>query len=361
MVKDNSKVGKAGPTGYGSALASYWPGLALIIGIGTVGLAMRNPVPKVRLAPPPPGWTRFPETGASICLEIKGDQVYVGGKSGLWILSRKSNGSAQRVRLPVDTIHIRSIACASDGTLWIGHTEGLIQMKGGAFRQWTKADGLPGSRVNCVREVKGRIVAGTSGGLVEFFDGRWVRPPYANQLASKVVSVICGTENGDLWIGSSSDLNGGLSRVHANGVQTWRIQDGLPHSYVQDILALNRRAVWVATGQYESGGAVLIDAKPGKAAIAKTLAKGDGLAGNKVRSIGQDASGAIWFGSENDGLAIIDHGNSIVLTVDDGLPHNEVTCICKDIDGNMWLATLNGVVKIEKPAVARIKAGAMTK
>jgi len=339
-------------------LVALWPGAALLVGIVAVGFAMRAPAPKSKLAPAPIGWTRFTETGVNVCLAISGDHVFTGGKTGLWRIDRSSSGPVTRIKLPVDPIHVRSLECASDGSLWIGHVDGLIQMKGSAFRQYTKADGLPGSRVNCIREIGGRMMAGTSGGLAELVDGKWVQPAFGGQLASKVVNVICQSGNGDLWVGSSSDPNGGLSRIHGNNVQVWRAKDGLPHPYVQDILPVDNQSVWVATGQFEVGGAVLIETAGGKASIKRRLLKSDGLAGNKVRSLGADKGGALWFGSENDGLAVFGQKNSAVWTVSNGLPHNEVTSIRRDSDGNMWLTTLNGIVRIDRDATGRMAEGA---
>jgi ligand-binding sensor domain-containing protein len=231
-------------------------------------------------------------------------------------------------------------------------------MKGSAFREFSRADGLPGSRVNCVREIDGRMMVGTSGGLAEWIDGKWVQPGFSRRLASKVVNVICQGNGGDLWVGSSSDPNGGLSRVHGDTVQVWRARDGLPHPYIQDILPVGDRGVWVATGQFEVGGAVLMETNQDRASIKKRLTKRDGLAGNKVRSLGLYEGGELWFGSENDGLAVFSPENSAVWTVKNGLPHNEVTAIRRDSEGNMWLTTLNGAVRIDRDAAKRMAEGA---
>lgn len=343
--------------GFIARALAVWPGVAVVVAVVAIGLAMRSPAPNTELAPAPSGWTRFTETGANICLAVHGDDVLVGGKTGLWKIDRKSNDPAQKVKLPVDPIHIRSLECASDGSLWIGHLDGLIEMKDGQFRQWSKSDGLPGSRVNCIREIRGRMIAGTSGGLVELVDGKWMKPAYADKLASKVVNVICPGDDDDIWIGSSSDPKGGLSRVRGNDVQVWRAKDGLPHPYVQDMLAVPGHSVWVATGQFEVGGVAIFENQGKKAGLVKTISKRDGLAGQKARSLSIDSSGAFWIGSESNGLAIDDKGRFGLWTVKGGLPHNEITAIRSDQDGNMWLATLNGAVRIDKEAANRMKEG----
>lgn len=338
----------------GKVLA-LWPGVAVVAGIAAIGFTMRAPAPKVALVPAPIGWTRFSETGANICMAIRGDDVYIGGKTGLWHLSRSTDGSAIRVVLPVDLIHIRSIECTRDGSVWIGHLDGLIQMKESKFVQWSKDDGLPGSRVNCIHEIGGRMMAGTSGGLVELVGGKWTKPAYADQLASKVVNSICEGANGDVWIGSSSDPKGGLNWVHGGKVKVWRAKDGLPHPYIQDIKAMNPNEIWVATGQFDAGGVAVFRVEGGQARMISTIEKSDGLAGAKARSLGKDKDGGGWVGSENDGLAVINGKQIAVWTVKGGLPHNEITSILNDADGNMWLTTLNGAVRIDSSALAEMK------
>lgn len=60
------------------------------------------------------------------------------------------------------------------------------------------------------------------------------------------------------------------------------------------------------------------------------LTSADGLAGEKVRSIFQDRVGTIWFGSEYDGLALLDSRGWQVLTTRDGLSNPEVKAMLQD-------------------------------
>jgi hypothetical protein len=77
------------------------------------------------------------------------------------------------------------------------------------------------------------------------------------------------------------------------------------------------------------------------------LSKDGGMAGDRIRSIFEDAKGRLWFGSEYDGSAVFDGGDFYVLTPHDGLAGWEVMEMLQDSDGIYWLATESGVSRIE--------------
>ncbi|MCW5942255.1 MAG: hypothetical protein KIS66_08480 [Fimbriimonadaceae bacterium] len=336
-----------------------WAIAAILAGVGLIGATVRRPPAERALSPAPHGWVRTLEPGPVLAMAIRGDTLWAGGKRGLFELDAKSGAFRRRVPLPQDPIHIRSLAVGDDGSLWIGHTDGLIRLSEGRTTSWTSNDGLPANRVNVVRVVDGKVLVGTGAGLAERGpSGRWSRSGHTDELVSPVVNALLPASDGALWIGSNSDPKGGLTRISATSVQRWRVSEGLPHPYVQDIVEVAPGVVWVATGQWDQGGAVQFDVRGDRVALGRVLHQEDGLAGAKARSVAVDSNGSLWVGSENDGLAIEERGSFRVLTERDGLPHNEITTIVRDRFGAMWLGTLNGVVRIPPPLDDRERGGA---
>lgn len=165
-----------------------------------------------------------------------------------------------------------------------------------------------------------------------------------------VVNCLLKASDGSLWVGSSSDPKGGLTRLLEGKAEIWRTENGLPHPYVQDLEEPIPGQVWASTGQLQQGGALCFEMKEGKAVISRVETRKSGLAGEKVRSSGVARSGPVVFGSENDGMAVQKTDGWQVVTTKEGLPHNEVTAIESDRNGILWIATLEGVVRID-PAV----------
>lgn len=327
--------------------SGLWLAVGLLAGIALIGATVRRPPAERVLAPAPEGWVRTTEPGTVLALARDGDRLWAGGKQGLFELDAESGELRRRVRLPQDPIHVRSLALDPDGSLWIGHVDGLIRYADEKARGWSSEDGLPADRVNVVRIVEGRVLVGTAAGLAER-DGadRWARSELTDRLPSPVVNTMLAATDGSLWVGSSSDPKGGLTRIAGDRTQVWRGREGLPHPYVQDLAETEPGVVWAATGYWDQGGAACFVTGKEGATLVRAIRKRDGLAGEKARSVAADSRGALWIGSESDGLAIQRANGFGVLTMRDGLPHNEVTVILRDPTGTMWLGTLNGVVRI---------------
>ncbi|MCB8932242.1 MAG: hypothetical protein H6534_02260 [Chthonomonadaceae bacterium] len=327
------------------------PLLIVLVALAAVGSLANRRAPESPRVPLPHGWAFAPEPGASLCLAVQDDVVWVGGKSGLFRIDRATGRSLGRVDLGLPAIHVRSLAVDQEGALWIGHVDGLIRLANGRRDSFGERDGLPNKRVNALLATGGQLYVGTGAGLVEFANGTFRPLPWAGRLPSPIVNVLFQSSDGALWVGSSSDPKGGVARIVRGEVETLTVGQGLPHPYVQSFVEPEPGWVWVATGQLEKGGAALLPCS-GPLVAKAVLHKSDGLAGAKVRSLGVDAEGRVWFGSESDGLAIRGRGGAtLVRTISDGLPHNEITSIQRDSDGTMWMTTLKGPVRISKEAL----------
>jgi ligand-binding sensor domain-containing protein len=161
-----------------------------------------------------------------------------------------------------------------------------------------------------------------------------------------MVSVMLQDTEGGLWFGSCAAPRGGLSYLHDGRWHYFLKAEGLPHANVNALLEDSSGHVWVGTGLLDRGGACRLAPTDGGWSIAQVLNQEDGLAGEKVRSLFQDRDGALWFGSEYDGIARYDGTRWQVFTQADGLSHSEVKTMLQDEKGDLWLGTADGVTRI---------------
>lgn len=64
---------------------------------------------------------------------------------------------------------------------------------------------------------------------------------------------------------------------------------------------------------------------------------------NGVRSILEDSKGNIWFGSHNEGLCLLQHGQLHYFTTESGLSDNQVRSIYEDKNGLIWFECGRGL------------------
>ncbi len=77
----------------------------------------------------------------------------------------------------------------------------------------------------------------------------------------------------------------------------------------------------------------------------RTYTASDGLAGDDVRAILQDARGFLWIGTTS-GLSRFDGREFRTYGTADGLPHLSVTALLEDDDGTLWVATAGGLARL---------------
>jgi len=73
----------------------------------------------------------------------------------------------------------------------------------------------------------------------------------------------------------------------------------------------------------------------------------DGLAGNIVYSVAQDADGALWFGT-NNGVSRYDGKAFTNLGMKEGLLERNVYAVAVAPDGDVWVGTRKGVARIAR-------------
>lgn len=237
-----------------------------------------------------------------------------------------------------------SIFCllaGQDGTLWIG-TEGggLVSYRDGAFRLWSKQQGLTNNYVRALREDnRGRLWIGTDAGLFQMRDGRVERIDGRNQIPSIAVHAIYQDVRGRMWVGGFH-----LLRFDEQGTRPVEIQ--LPRGQtdnVKSILQSNDGTVWIGT---VSG---------------LQVAEASGTSDTRLRRIREihstvrtllEHDGAIWIGTIGDGLLAYRDGQFSKVS---RLPSKTVLSSFSTKDGNLWVGTQSGLVRLNKASIETLE------
>jgi ligand-binding sensor domain-containing protein len=218
------------------------------------------------------------------------------------------------------------------------------------WTHYTKADGLPSNKINCVRVDGDRLWVGTDKGLAVMENEKIVKVYYKEDgLAHhNVVTVDVSPTTGDIWIGTM----GGLNLLSAGRFETFnQFNSGMPNDVVYQVFCIDKY-VWMATG----GGAGCYDVyshqwkifteqnAPMHEPWTYGISGGDG----KVW-IAAWGGGIIEYELETGQMRDYvdpDHEMEIDLFPDDGVVH-DITTGSSYSDGILWVGTYFGMSRYD--------------
>jgi len=221
---------------------------------------------------------------------------------------------------------VADIAQTPDGYLWFATWEGAVRYSGREFTLYDrlKIGVLPDSGLRSLYPLSGGLLfAGARGGLAVYSAGRWDALPPADGLINDVLI----DRRGTLWAGTDGF---GLYRRAADGtVRSDRLADGLAGDTVYALLEDAQGRVLVGG----SGG--LQEAHDGGYSAIELPTAGTPI----VLALTQDADGALLVGTDRGvwreqaggGYALLDHGLTGV----------GVLRILVDRAGNRWFGTVD--------------------
>ena len=223
---------------------------------------------------------------------------------------------------------VYSFASQKNGDLWIGTWAGVnvVDMKNLKFRTYVKElinEWVYGLGV----DARDQVWFGTEGG-VSMYDGkRWRQWNHKDGIGAGNPNKLMASPNTGLGTRSRHDL--GL-----------RTADGSPTynpNYVFSILVAADQSIWAGTW---GGGVSRFDGAKWTNYTVK-----DGLAGDIVYSIAQDAKGVLWFGT-SAGLTRYDGKRWTSVDRRTGLLDNNVYALAVAPNGDIWAGTKRGVARI---------------
>ena len=216
------------------------------------------------------------------------------------------------------------------GTLWLAGPWGLGRLEpGGAWKVYTKKDGLPDTGVNTLcLDAKGTLWVGTQQGLARFERGRLVEPDTPHPLSVQRIQVIYADRDQGVWIGTDTD---GVHQLRDGIFTPLTVQEGLSDDLVLPILESGKDgALWIGTAR----GLNRV-----RGARVETFTTREGLSDDSVFALAEDSAGVLWIGT-GKGVDRYD-GRSIRPFAARGLSPigDRVTALATATDGSLWIGT----------------------
>jgi ligand-binding sensor domain-containing protein/signal transduction histidine kinase len=211
------------------------------------------------------------------------------------------------------------LLCASDGSVWIGFSSGVIERRlNGASTLFS----LRGQVTRLYEDPSGGVWAAGKE-LAKFQNGRFEAVPVEGDGLGNAYTV-CMDREGGVWVGLQSN---GLARLRTRQLSTMSVENGLPDDRTRAVFEDSRGDIWVGTAD---GLARYRNQQ------VKTWTLVNGARLGDVRSIAEDAGGNLWISAGRDLLRIKDDR---LIPVPNWVNFLEIEVLYKDSQGRMWIGT----------------------
>jgi len=270
------------------------------------------------------------------------------GEKNLWIGTQ--TGMMRLTRTPVSIVPLPkandsdfgTIYQDRDGSFWIGSTL-LFHMAGGSVTP-QPLPGLNGIHVrNVLRDRSGVLWAGTDGGGVfRLAPNHVTRFTTQDGLSNNFVRVMTQDRDGSMWVATDEGINhivaDSMAGIAGNDAKfrivPYQMRNGLAYFSTRSLLEDRAGDLWIGTDRglsHMHKGSFVSDAA--------TLE----LAQMKVWAIHEDVDGGLWFGTRNNGLFRLRDGRMAHYSAEDGLAGNAIYQIVEDAAGHFWMSGPNGI------------------
>jgi signal transduction histidine kinase/ligand-binding sensor domain-containing protein/ActR/RegA family two-component response regulator len=271
-----------------------------------------------------------------------------------------------------------------DGNLWVMAGAELFRLRGGEFKT-LQLPGAIGRVDGAYEDREGTLWFGSDGGLHKLRDAKFEFYGVPEGLNGGLMWSIAGDTDGSLWIGSDA-----LGPVHYQEGRFEHLSERYPQltGWTSAILTGRGGAVW-----FGFTGRGLFRLQDGQLTH---FGREQGLAGDAVKSLAEDARGRLWIGT-NHGLSLLVDGKLTpvpeelrtritftvqqlhfdargtlwlgtsygLFTFDDtglrqftaGLPAPKVLALCPDRDGALWVGTMGGMARFHNGRVTSLAEG----
>jgi ligand-binding sensor domain-containing protein/signal transduction histidine kinase len=268
------------------------------------------------------GTPDIPAISVHSIYQDRAGRLWVGGFPLVCI----ENMVARKYSLGPELSHnmVKSITQTHDGTIWVGTVSGLNAMPPGQDH-FQPVKGVA-STVRVLRQTPdGVLWIGTIGeGVFQYSQGEFTHITAPAQLPSNTVLNFFEDGEKNFWIGTQT----GMLRLTRSPVSilSFPVQNDADFGTIyQD----HDGSFWIASAQ-------LFHLKDGTI-VPQTL---PGMRGEHVRNVFRDRSGALWAGTDGDGLFRILGGHITHIT---SLANNYIRAITQAHDGSMWVGTDGGL------------------
>lgn len=238
--------------------------------------------------------------------------------------------------------YIRTMLQDKAGNIWFGtNNDGVCRYNGKQFVYFGTKEGISGNAVRKIVEDKeGNIWMATNNGLTMYNGKTFTLFTEKDGLPSNDTWTLLCDSKGQLWVSTMKGVcryNGSsFTAVDLPLATTTNREFRFTPKLVWSMYEDKSGAIWFGT---DGNGVKKFD---GTTFTNYTVA--NGLAGNNVLSITQDKAGNLWFGTWGHGLSQYNTDGFVNYTDKNGLASNDVWTMLVDKQGYLWMGTLGGGV-----------------
>ena len=229
----------------------------------------------------------------------------------------------------------------ADGIIWSGAWRygkelngGIDRFEDGVFMHFAGENEITSlSPTSLFKDREGNLWIGAYAGFTKYKDGKFTR--YTKETSfhqHEHISAITQTRDGTLWFGGFQ----GLTRLRDNQFSEFTTADGLPHNDTRNLYEARDGTLWIATmgglGSYKDGRFTTYSE----------------FSAVQVRSIYEDAEGALWFGTYDEGIFRYKNGEFKAIKLRDGLFDQGGFQILEDDFGRFWISSNRGIYRVDR-------------
>jgi len=156
-----------------------------------------------------------------------------------------------------------------------------------------------------------------------------------------VVTALAQDASGMLWLGSSS----GLVRYDGYRMHSYRLGGNGSARFVRTVLAARDGAIWLGS---DPEGLFRFDPVTERWTTFPVGSGPQAISNAAVRTLAQTPDGAVWIGTQGGGLNRYEPATGQIQNIKrsaGGLPDNRIFTMLVDRDGDLWAGTWNGLVR----------------
>ena len=264
--------------------------------------------------------------------------IYEDSLGGLWVggskLLRLRENEALEFRLQggkASENRVKSIFQTEDNTIWVGTVSGLHRLVPGpaVSAQFERVPEVKAT-VRLLRQTSdGTLWIGTIGhGLYAYRDGHFLKKMTApEKLPSNTVLNLFEDVERNIWVGTQA----GMLRLSNTPVRTVPLPDA-SDSDAETVYEDRAGEIWIAAANF-------FRFEQGKAAPYRFA----GVSGVRIRNVFRDRVGALWIGTEGQGVYRQVGQRLLHYTTESGLVNNFIRALMESRDGEIWIGTDEGV------------------
>lgn len=276
---------------------------------------------------------------ARVLFEDRDGDMWIGTISGLQRLHRgRFRSYSEQDGLP-DRIQYDSIFEDKFNSIWAGTLgAGVWHLEGGRWHGFGVAQGVRRGQIRGFADGdSGPVIAIADYGLFTYGNGQFHKLP---NIPPGYISSPLRAADGSLWF---AILHKGVYRMYRGALTSFGPKDGLADDAIWALVSDGNGGLWAGgkTGAFHWNG---------------LRWNRDVASANAVNAIAIVRTGGLLLGTSN-GLVYRNGKTGWALTQEDGLPGDAVFSLVEDANGDLWLSTAHGICRIPHDQLQALNGG----